>query len=248
VSDFFNMASPTIKDLHQSLQLLISSVTNLTAKVEAVEQKLVAMEQFQLKVNTLEKDVVNIKTTVNNVDQDTRACVIRVSGLSVSDADMEQHGYEKAVIKRVYDRIVKPILNVAKNNGTIDSVPTMLNVLEQGYVASKSIIDKQGRTLPPVLAVRFTNRFLRNTVLRLRRENMPSPSDAEKAAGVSRYYINEDLTPDVAKKVKELRGSGLVERVWTVDGKIRFVLISDKNTVVKLSSPYISLEEALKKK
>jgi hypothetical protein len=242
------MASPTIKDLHQSLQLLITSVTNLTAKVEAVEQKLVAMEQFQLKVNTLEKDVLNIKTTINNVDQDTRASVIRVSGLSVSDADMEQHGYEKAVIKRVYDRIVKPILNVAKNNGNIDSVPTMLNVLEQGYVASKSIIDKQGRTLPPVLAVRFTNRFLRNTVLRLRRENMPSPSDAEKAAGVSRYYINEDLTPDVARKVKELRGSGLVERVWTVDGKIRFVLISDKNTVVKLSSPYISLEEALKKK
>jgi vacuolar-type H+-ATPase subunit I/STV1 len=241
-------STPTIKDLHQSLQLLISSVTNLTTKVEAVEQRLIAMEQLQTKVNSLEKDVNNIKTIVNNVDQDARACVIRVSGLSVSDADMEQHGYEKAIIKRVYDRIVKPILNVAKNNSIIDSVPTMLNVIEQGYIASKSVIDKQGRTLPPVLAVRFTNRFLRNTVLRLRRENMPSPSDAEKAAGVTRYYINEDLTSDVARKAKELRGSSLVERVWTVDGKIRFVLISDKNTVIRLSSPYISLEEALKKK
>jgi hypothetical protein len=236
------MATPTIKDLHQSLQLLISSVTNLTTKVEAVEQKLIAMEQLQNKVNYLEKDVINIKTTLNNVDQDARACMIRVSGLSVSDADMDQHGYEKAVIKRVYERIVKPILNFAKNNGIIDSVPTMLNVIEQGFIASKGFIDKQGRTQPPILAVRFTNRFLRNTVLRLRRENMPSPSDAEKAMGVTRYYINEDLTPDVARKANELRGSGLVERVWTVDGKIRFVLTSDKTTVIRLPSPYISLE------
>jgi hypothetical protein len=55
-----------------------------------------------------------------------------------------------------------------------------------------------------VLAVRFTNRYLQNTVIQLRRDNMPTPSDAERAAGISQYYINEDLTTETARKVKEL--------------------------------------------
>jgi hypothetical protein len=169
-------------------------------------------------------------------------------GLSVSDADMSQYGFEKAIIKRVYDRIVKPILSVAKNNGVIDSVPTMLNVLEQGYIANRGGQDKQGRPLPPVLAVRFTNRFLRNTVMRLRREHMPAPSDAERASGTGRYYINEDLTPETAMKVKELRNCELVERVWTIDGRIRFTKVGESNNIIKLTSPYITVEEALRKK
>jgi hypothetical protein len=180
------MAAPTLKDLHQSLQQLIGSVAHLTSKVEAVEQKLVTMEAMQKDIAVISDEVRICKETVSRLDQDSRACVVRISGLSVSDADMQQHGFEKAIIKKVYDRIVKPILNVAKTNGDIDSVPNMLNVLEQGYVASRGHKDKQGRPLPPILAVRFTNRYLRNTVMRLRRENMPSPSDAERAAGVSR--------------------------------------------------------------
>jgi hypothetical protein len=84
--------------------------------------------------------------------------------------------------------------------------------------------------------------------MRLRREHMPSPSDEEKAAGVSRYYINEDLTPETARKVKELRGSALVERVWTIDGRIRLTKVGDPNTVIKVNSPFVSLEEALSTK
>jgi hypothetical protein len=161
---------------------------------------------------------------------------------------MNLHGFEKLIIKKVYDRIVKPVLTVAKTNGDLESVPTMLNVLEQGYIVNRGGKDKQGRAMPPILAVRFTNRFLRNTVMRLRREHMPSPSDAEKAAGVSRYYINEDLTPETARKVKELRGSALVERVWTIDGRIRLTKVGDPNTVIKVNSPFVSLEEALSTK
>jgi hypothetical protein len=242
------MATPTIKDLHNSLQLLINSVATLTAKVDGIEQKLAAVESMRGSISNLEKEVSDIRATVNNVDQDSRACLIRVSGLTVSEADMNMHGFEKAIIKKVYDRIVKPILSVAKNNGDIESVPNMLNVIEQGYIVSRGNKDRNGRVLPPVLCVRFTNRFLRNTVMRLRREHMPMPSDAERAAGVSRYYVNEDLTPDIMRKVKELRGSDRVDKVWTIDGRIRFTLSGDSNTVVKLSSPYVSIEEAINNK
>jgi hypothetical protein len=213
-----------------------------------MEQKLLAAEAVSGRVDALEKDALAIRTTVNHVDQEARACVVRITGLTVSDADANQHGFEKAIIKKVYDRLVKPILNAAKTNGTIESVPTMLNVLEQGYVASRGGKDKAGKPLPPILAVRFTNRFLRNTVMRLRREHTPTPTDAEKAAGIVRYYINEDLTPDTMKKVRELRENSRVERVWTMDGRIRFTLVGDTNTIIRLPSPYMSLEEAIAKK
>jgi hypothetical protein len=239
------MSNPTLKDIQQSMQQLISYVSNQTVKVEAIEQKLAAVEQLQKNVNVISSEVSQMREKVNRIEQASRACVVRVAGLAVSDSDMQQHGFEKAIIKRVYDRIVKLILSVAKNNGVIDSVPTMLNVIKQGYVVSKESKDKLGRQQPPILAVRFTNRFLRNTVMRLRREHMPAPSDAERAAGVTRYYVNEDLTSDTAQ-VKELRSSDLVERVWTIDGRIRFTKPGD-TTIIKLGSPFMSLEEALSK-
>jgi hypothetical protein len=240
--------TPTLKDLQQSLQVLITSVSALNSKVDAIETKLNSLELLHKNVDNIAAEVNKIKETVNRVDQDSRACVVRVSGLTVSEADMNLHSFEKSIIKKVYDRIVKPVLSVAKTNGDLDSVPTMLNVLEQGYIISRGGKDKQGRATPPVLAVRFTNRFLRNTVMRLRREHMPSPSDAEKAAGVSRYYINEDLTPETARKVKELRGSALVERVWTINGRIWLTKVGDPNVIIKLNSPFVSLEEALNTK
>jgi hypothetical protein len=239
---------PTISDVYQSLQVLITTVASLSSKIDTVEQKLAAVEAVTERVVALEKDAHAIRSTVNSVDQEARACVVRITGLTVSEADMNQHGFEKAIIKKVYDRLVKPILNAAKTNGTIESVPTMLNVLEQGYIASRGGKDKSGKTLPPILAVRFTNRFLRNTVMRLRREHMPTPTDAEKAAGIVRYYINEDLTPETMKKVRELRESDRVERVWTMDGRIRLTLVGDTNNIIRLPSPYVTLEEAITKK
>jgi hypothetical protein len=45
--------------------------------------------------------------------------------------------------------------------------------------------------------------------------------------------------------VKELRSSDLVERVWTIDGRIRYTKKEDPNIVIKVNSPFVSLEEAL---
>jgi hypothetical protein len=52
----------------------------------------------------------------------------------------------------------------------------------------------------------------------------------------------------VAQKVKDLRGSSQVDRVWTIDGRIRFTKTDNTNVIIKLGSPFISLEEALLKK
>ena len=86
---------------------------------------------------------------------------------------------------------------------------------------------------------------MRNTVMRLKKEHMPDPTDAEKATGTSKYIFVEDLTQVNAKKLKEFRDSQHIERAWTVDGRIRFTVVGDINNVRRLASPFISVEEAL---
>jgi prefoldin subunit 5 len=107
--------TPTINDVFQQLQLLVSSVSGITAKIDAIEKKLASVEATTERVVSLEREVSDMKVTINNVDQDARACLVRITGLAVSEAEMNQHGFEKAIIKKVYDRIVKPILGAAKN-------------------------------------------------------------------------------------------------------------------------------------
>jgi hypothetical protein len=48
---------------------------------------------------------------------------------------------------------------------------------------------------------------------------IPSPSDAEKAAGFKRFILVEDLSPANHKLLKDLQNDDRVEKVWSVDGE-----------------------------
>ncbi len=61
-------------------------------------------------------------------------------------------------------------------------------------------------------------------ILKNKRLNIPSPSDAEKTAGVKRFIVFEDLTPVNHKAMKDLQADDRVEKVWSVDGRLRLVL------------------------
>jgi hypothetical protein len=234
------MAEPTLKDLQASIGLVLASVNKM-------EKKLDEFAALQSQVNILVKDVDSLKSTVNNLDQESRCCTIRVVGLSVPEADIKQHGQDKAIMKRAYDKIIKPILTIAKNKGDIDAVPMLLNVLENGRFVGKSYVDQQGRSLPPPFTVTFINRYVRNVVMRLKKDHIPNPSDAEKAAGSSRYSISEDLTSLNSRRLKEYRDNESVHRAWTVDGRIRFVLATSNEVVRKAPSPFITAADAISK-
>jgi hypothetical protein len=123
----------------------------------------------------------------------------------------------------------------------------LLNVLQNGRFIGKGFVDQQGRTLPPAITVTFTNRYIRNVVMRLKKDNIPSPSDAERAAGTTRYSITEDLTIINAKKLKEYRDNPNVHRAWTVDGRIRLVLVASPEVVRRVSSPFLAATEMINK-
>ena len=235
---------PSNADLQASIQQLVATVAQLSAQVTSVDARIEQLASIQRAVYSIGAEVTEVKRALNDLDQDSRGSSIRIIGLSISDTEL-QGGHEKAIMKKAYDKIIKPILNAAKANGEIDSVPLLLNVLESGRFVSKPFVDKKGRTLPPVCCVKFCNRYVRNTVMRLKKEHLPDPSVAEIAAGTGRYLLVEDLTVTNAQKLKEFREHDRVERAWSIDGRIRYTVVGSVNTVRRLPSPYISVEEAL---
>jgi hypothetical protein len=98
----------------------------------------------------------------------------------------------------------------------------------------------------PVVVV-FNNKAMRDVVMRHKKGNIPATTAAEKAAGVTRIVLVEDLVPAIHKKVKEMSGSDLFEKVWTINGHIRFTLPGD-NTVRRVPSPFIAISDLLPKK
>jgi hypothetical protein len=50
-----------------------------------------------------------------------------------------------------------------------------LNVLENRRFVGKSNLDQQGRSLSPLFTVTFINLYVRNMVMRLKKDHIPNP-------------------------------------------------------------------------
>jgi hypothetical protein len=63
-------------------------------------------------------------------------------------------------------------------------------------------------------------------------------TDAEKNSSCRRFIIVEDLTQPTHKKLREITEDDRVEKAWTVEGQIRFVLKTGDKSVRKVKSVY----------
>ena len=69
---------------------------------------------------------------------------------------------------------------------------------------------------------------------------MPAPSSSETAAGTKRYTAVEDLTVACYKKLREMNDCTDIDKVWSIEGKLRYTLTGD-GTVRKVNSVFDSL-------
>jgi hypothetical protein len=99
---------------------------------------------------------------------------------------------------------------------------------------------------PPPIIIKFANPHHRLAILRAKKENnTSSPTDAERTAGFKRFVLVEDLTPVNHKTLKDLNSDERVEKVWSVDGRIRFVLSGDDKSVKRVKSVFDSVESII---
>ena len=192
----------------------------------------------------MRKELLLVKEIVNKRDQQSRELTVRILGMAVSEEE-KQDGL-KVAIKQAYDRFLKPILSAAKTNGLIETVPQLNNCVEEGYRVGKGVTDAQGITLPPVLVLRLKTKAIKTAIFKTKREVLPTPSPAEKSAGIKKVLLVEDLTVPTLTKMKEMKNDTRVAKVWTMEGSIRFSLVTKPDEMRKMPSVFMPLADLLK--
>jgi hypothetical protein len=233
-----------MSELKEMIQSLKTELAAKSAEVTQLNDKVTTLEE---RVSKQDAEIAELKHHVTVSEQATRGSTIRIFGVTPQQEDVEALGEAKAVAKKAYERVIKPILQAAKAKGAIDAVPHLNTCIETAYTVGKPKADAQGRSLPPPVIVTFNNKALRDVVMRHKKGNIPIVSAAEKAAGVSRIVVVEDLVPAIHRKVKEMMNTGSFDKVWTINGFIRFTVPGD-NSVRRVFSPYSTIQDILSSK
>ena len=63
---------------------------------------------------------------------------------------------------------------------------------------------------------------------------------------IKKAIIVEDLTPPTLKRMKEMKEDRRVEKVWTMEGSIKYTLATKPAVVCRLPSVFKPLNEFLK--
>jgi hypothetical protein len=165
-----------------------------------------------------------LKITVNNREQELRSNAVRSNGFPVTEEEKTAND-SKHLAKKIYAKILCPILNAAKIKGhLIEKVPTVENAIVDCYRIGSPTI---GSTSP--IIIKMSTASLCIAIMRVKRESTPPPSEAERSLGAKRFVVLENLTPPTFKKLKELQTCEEISKAWTVNGRINIVLRGSNN-------------------
>ena len=211
----------------KQLEDLNTSVSQMKEEIKSVKFD---VDQHEDRVTTLEKEVLNLKITDNNHKQQLRALTLRILNLPQVPAEKDD------LCGCVYE-FIKPVLVAAKAAKDLSSLPQASSVIESVF---RPYQGEHGRPPPPVI-LKVPNRHIKLALLK-NRKHLPQPGSA--VGGTARAFIVEDLTPDNHRVLNLLNKSKKVEKSWSVDGQIKYIL-AGQSQVKTVKSVFGSLEEIL---
>ena len=223
----------TLQQILSSMNAMHTKMDNLMADLSSTKQRVTVVEDD---LREAYREIFKLKESVNSADQKSRSLTVRVFGLPISND--EKDGDSKAVAKTAYDRLFKPILQVAKEKNLVPTVPTIANVIADAFRLKprNAAIAK-----PPPIVIRLVSSHIKTNIFKCKRDGLPEPSPAEVNSGILRFHLAEDLTPDSYGLLTDLRAHEKVERAWSTEGNIRFTKKGD-SFVHKVKCIYDSID------
>jgi len=260
-----SMDEPSLSDIARLLKSnsdQLAALTTQMAKVDKIEEEvkdlrvlIIALRDENKALNNqvkekdkiiedMSKSVSSLEEKLNQVEQHHRSWGARVLNLKVSDAEASN---PEAMIEKVFDLALRPILEGAVRSGRLAAVPPALQVLEVAHV----LPGKPG--LPRPIIMRFFNRNIRSICFQFKREFAPREEEQRGARGSSEdsrkgrflYPLYDDLTKPTLLKMRAISQDDRVQACWTVNGRIHFRL-KESDSVRKVVSIMDPLEEILK--
>jgi len=224
----------------QKLDMILTNLNSLSAKFDRLDNKVTALQTVSdthsQAIADLQREVSSLKEAGNARDQASRGCVVRVFNIPVSVDESADNN--KVLAGKVYDRVFKPVLAAAKAKGDIAVLPQASTVIEDCFRTRAA-----GGVAP--IIVRLSTSKLKTTIMRNKRENIPAPSRAEAAAGSLTPFVVEDLTPPTHQKMMEMKLDKRIAKIWTVEGQIRYTLVSAPAKVLKVKSVFDPVSKIL---
>jgi hypothetical protein len=192
-------------------------------------------------ITELKTEVKQLKEIVNLREQQSRNLTLRLHGLPVTDDELHGPDPAAAAAKAAYEKILKPLLAAAKNNSKIPTTPTITNTISKAYRSHKP---SPMRPNPPhPMIIHLVTPAVKTAILVMRKDSLPRPNDQERALGIKRFYLAEDLTTPTHSFMRLLKEDKRTNRVWSIDGQIRFTKDGDVNNFVhKVRSVFDSID------
>ena len=213
--------STKIDDLHNSLGTLREEVSSISFTVGTHKDRITA----------LERDMSSQKEISNTQQQQLRLLTLRLLNVpaSVGEATNNYAGLRDTI----YTRFLLPLLHSAVAKKDIPEVPTSSVVIESCF---RPYLPSPGKQPPPVI-IKLASRLFKVALMKNKRD-LPSPSSSETDSGITRFILIEDLTPDTHRCLASLSKSTLTSKVWSVDGRIKFIKADKPNVIITVKSVY----------
>ena len=217
-----------IDELHSSMGSFREELGGLTFTVQGHEDRLVA----------LEKDIQLQKEFSNSQQQQLRSLTVRL--LNVPCFLGETVNNFAKLRENVYERFLVPLLAAAASKQEISNIPPQNTVIDSCFRPYQPSPGKQ----PPPVIIKLSSRPLKIAIMKNKKE-LPKPTSDENTAGITRFILVEDLTPDNHRALAALSKSKLTGKVWSVDGRIKFTKADRPDVVKSVKSVYDSVAKML---
>jgi hypothetical protein len=230
---------------HDKLDEILSKLSTLDAishKLAKLESMLATVqeenEKLKATVETQQGTILELKTSLNNLEQHGRSYSVRVNNLSLEGVDDRD---PPAIINKVYSTVFLPILKGAVSKQAITSVPSCFETIEMAHT-----LPGRGDKPKPII-VRFFNRNLKSLLFRHRKEFAVKTEVPGSGNTRSRYVypFHDDLTRDTYAKMKKMQADPRVHACWSSGGTLRYKL-SEAGEVKRIFSVYASNDDIIK--
>jgi hypothetical protein len=223
----------------------LAGLESVPKRLEALEKELKLANETNKKLATTlkEKDaeISALKSKVNAIEQHNRSWSIRVNELHVPAADKSN---PLKVMEYVYKEVLTPVLKGAMEQGALQQVPPVYELLETAHVLPAP----KGKIKPVI--VRFRTRLHKGLMFQFKKEYAPRMAGGSSGASASasaryKFPYYEDLTHDTFTKMREIARSDKVTACWSVCGNLRFKLVGSPD-VMRVKSVYDDINTNLK--
>jgi hypothetical protein len=234
--------------MEENMKYLIQGMANTQTQLSEMKTLLTSnqtkISQLEDQVCGLNGEVKQLKELVNLREQQARNLTVRILGLPVTEDEVNGPDPATSTARTAYERMVRPILSAAKTKGKISTLPALQNTVIKVYCTSKP----SPANPPPPIILHLVSANIKTAIFSAHKDALPNPTDAEKAAGLKKFLLVEDLTPTTFAFLKLLKEDKRVERAWTVDGQIKFIKAGDKeNVICKVQSIYNTIDSLFTK-